>query len=78
MLSRGTGFVAPQRLKDYWLMINFKSKKENINGIQLADLIAYPIARYVIEPNRANPAFEQLEPKIYSKNGKRYGLKIFP
>lgn len=78
LLARGTGYVIPQRLKDYNLEITFKSKRENINGLQLADLIAYPIARYVIEPNRSNPAFEQVETKIYNKNGKRYGLKIFP
>lgn len=78
LLSRGTGYVNAQRLKEYRLSIEFKSKKENINGLQLSDLIAYPIARYVIEPNRANPAFEQFESKIYAKNGKRYGLKIFP
>jgi hypothetical protein len=78
LLSRGTGFVAPQRLQEYNLKITFKRKSENINGLQLADLIAYPIARHVIEPNRVNLSFEQVESKIYSKNGKRYGLKIFP
>jgi hypothetical protein len=78
LIARGTGFVSPQRLNHYKLKIDFKSKKENINGLQLADLIAYPIARYVIDPGRANPAFDQVEPKIYSKKGKRYGLKIFP
>lgn len=78
LLARGTGFVVPQRLKEYRLKITFKSKKENINGLQLADLVAYPIARHVIEPNRANPAFDQLESKIYTKNSKKYGLKIFP
>ncbi|MDD2798888.1 MAG: DUF3800 domain-containing protein [Bacteroidales bacterium] len=78
LIARGTGFVSPKRLNHYKLKIDFKSKKENINGLQLADLIAYPIARYVIEPGRANPAFDQVEPKIYSKKGKRYGLKIFP
>jgi hypothetical protein len=78
LLARGTGYVIPQRLKDYHLKITFKSKRENNNGLQLADLVAYPIARYVIEPNRANPAFEQIEPKIYTKNQKRYGLKIYP
>jgi hypothetical protein len=44
----------------------------------MADLLAYPIARYVMEPKRANPAFDVLESKIYKKNGKRYGLKNFP
>ncbi len=78
LISRGTGFVVPERLKAYDVSITFKDKKENINGLQLSDLIAYPIARYVIEPKRANPAFDVLSNKFYSKGGKRYGLKIFP
>jgi len=78
LLARGTGFVDAERIKAVRTKIIFKDKKENINGLQLADLVAYPIARFVIEPKRANPAFDVLAPKIYTKNGKRYGLKIFP
>ena len=78
LLSRGTGYITAERLKNYALSIHFKNKKENINGLQLADLAAYPIARFVIEPQRANPAFEIIDQKIYSKNGKKYGLKIYP
>ena len=78
LLARGTGFVTAKRLKDIQTKITFKDKKENINGLQLADLIAYPTARYIIEPKRANPAFDLFEQKFYRKNGKRYGLKIFP
>ena len=78
LITRGTGYVTSKRLTDYALKITFKSKKENINGLQLADLIAYPIARYVMEPNRANPAFDLIERKIYLKGTKRYGLKIYP
>ena len=78
LIARGTGFVNAERLKNYKLKIIFKSKKENINGLQLADLVAYPVARYAIEPKRANPAFDLIESKIYTKNGKKYGLKIYP
>lgn len=78
LLARGTGFVDAERIKAVRTKITFRDKKENINGLQLADLVAYPIARFVIEPKRANPAFDVLAPKIYTKNGKRYGLKIFP
>lgn len=78
LLSRGTGYVAHSRLKAYDMTIDFCDKKENINGLQLADLVAYPIARYVMEPNRANPAFDVVRPKIYAKNGKLYGLKVYP
>lgn len=76
--SRGTGYVEPERLKNYKVSISFRGKHENINGLQLADLIAYPTARYVIDPLRANPAFDLFSEKIFSKNDKRYGLKIFP
>lgn len=78
LMSRGTSYVSSQRLVNLNTSIHFKDKKENINGLQLSDLVAYPIARFVIEPERANPAFDVLKDKIYTKNGKRYGLKIFP
>jgi hypothetical protein len=78
LLARGTGYISAERLKEVNTKISFKDKKENINGLQLADLIAYPSARYVIDSKRANPAFNIFEGKIYSKNSKRYGLKIFP
>ena len=41
-------------------------------------LAEYPIASFVIEPERANPAIELISSEIYSKNGKRHGLKIYP
>lgn len=78
LVSRGTGFVDASRLLGYGLKIHFKNKSDNINGLQFADLIAYPIARYIIEPQRANPAFDLIQNKIYTKNGKRYGLKKYP
>ncbi len=78
LCSRGTGYVTPERIHAYSISIDFYSKNDDVNGLQLADLIAYPIARYVIDPKRANPAFDILEQKFYSKKGKRYGLKVFP
>lgn len=78
LLSRGTRYVNAERLKTYNLSIIFKGKKENINGLQLSDLIAYPIATYVIDMKRVNLAFKIIAGKIYTKNGKMYGLKVFP
>lgn len=78
LLARGTGYVSADRLKAYGFNIRFQSKRENNNGLQLADLVAYPAARHVIEPHRANPAFDLINPKFYRKNGKLYGLKIYP
>lgn len=78
LLQVGTYYVDNRRMQDYNLTLAFKDKKQDIFGLQLSDLVAYPIARYVLDPNRANPAFEILKSKFYQKGGKRYGLKIFP
>lgn len=78
LMSRGTGYVSAERLSKYGMNITFKSKKDNINGLQLADLLAYPISTFAIDKNRANPAFDIFKDKFYFKNGKRYGFKMFP
>lgn len=46
---------------------NFGSRP---NGNTLGDLVAYPRARYVIEPNGAALVFGQFEAKTYAKRGK--------
>lgn len=78
--SLGTYYVTPERLASYEVGIEFKDKKDNINGLQLSDLVAYPIARYVMDKERANPAFDVIVPKFYTRAGKwlGVGLKIFP
>mgnify|MGYP003582354774 CR=1 FL=1 len=78
LMQVGTGFVSPERLKNINLSIHFRKKSQNINGLQFADLVAYPIARYVLDMKKANPAFEIIRPHIYSKNNRLYGLKISP
>ncbi|MRG45631.1 DUF3800 domain-containing protein [Chitinophaga sp. SYP-B3965] len=78
LMARGTGYVSAERLRAYNLSIIFKSKRENINGLQLADLVAYPIARYVIDRDRPNPSYDAIKDKIYSKRGRIYGLKVYP
>ncbi len=58
----------------------FIDKKQNEIGTQVADLIAYPIATYIL-PERDKKAFEIIKSKIIkSKNEKvfGYGVKIFP
>lgn len=74
----GTYYISSQRIKNYNFSIDFKPKGQNISGLQLADLIAYPIATYALDKSRANPAFDIVRTKIYSKGGKLHGLKIFP
>lgn len=43
LLDRGKYFVTSQRIKNYFNGFEFKAKSENIIGLQLSVLIAYPI-----------------------------------
>lgn len=78
LYGRGTFYVKPERIQETLHGFHFRWKRENINGLQLADLVAYPIANYVLNPKTVNLSYEIIEPKIYQKNGKRFGIKIYP
>jgi Protein of unknown function (DUF3800) len=61
--------------------IRFTDKKHNSTGLQLADLVAHPIGRHVVNPAQTNRAYEILEPKFRRGPAGRvqgFGLKIFP
>lgn len=51
---------------------------ENVIGLQVADLIAYPITRHVLNPDGVNLAYDVLKKNIYQVDGKMYGMKVFP
>ncbi len=77
----GTSFVGSARIKSVVKSFGFKDKKDNENGLQLSDLTAYPIATHIIDPSRANPAFDLLKGKFYARKSGNYfgyGLKTFP
>ena len=74
----GTHFILPERFQIYGFKSTFSWKKENINGLQLSDLIAYPIARYMMNPKGVHPSFERFKNNFYRKGNKIYGLKKFP
>lgn len=76
----GAHYIAPERFQKRIQKMDFVTKKQNQNGHQIADLVAYPIAKYGLSKNKLNPAFEIIKPKFRSKNGRisGYGLKIFP
>lgn len=74
----GTKWVKPDRLCQRISAFTSKAKKDNIIGLQIADLIAYPIARKVLNPKMPNPAFDIIEPNIYSSNGVMLGFKTIP
>lgn len=61
-----------RRVKDEVFMsgrdceIMFASKKVNSCGLQMADLVARPIGRHLLNPDQSNRAFETLKPKMFS------------
>lgn len=74
----GTKWITSERLVDRIKGFNFEYKRDNIIGLQVADLIAYPIGRQVLNPERHNPAFEIIAKNIYTYKGAKLGLKIIP
>lgn len=81
LLYRGTNQIKADRLVNiYDEELEVRLKKDNDCGLQLADLCAYPIARYVMNNNEPNPAYDVIKNKI--RKGSRgvfgYGIKIFP
>jgi hypothetical protein len=76
--SRGTKSFEADFLKKHVSDIEFKYKRNDINGLQLADLAAYPIARYVIDKERANSAFEILNEKFFRWGEENCSLMIYP
>ncbi len=59
----------------------FADKKTNMPGLQIADLAAYPIARYIMNPAALNPAYTAVARRFrVSPWGKisGWGLKVFP
>ena len=74
----GMHHISPERLAEHMGSFGFSKKTENVSGLQVADLIAYPISRYVLNPEKQNQAFDVISSNVYTSNGKRLGLKIFP
>lgn len=76
--ATGTKWVTSERLVDRLGRFIFSYKKDNIIGLQLADLIAYPITRHVLDPKSPNPAYDVISDKIYTYKGAVLGMKIIP
>lgn len=64
------------------LDLSFNQKVQNIIGMQIADLVAYPIGKWVLDKSKENKAFDIIEPKFHRKpesnNFLNFGLKLFP
>jgi hypothetical protein len=78
VVTHGTGYVSSDRFKQVDFRFEFRKKGSNLIGTQMADLAAYPIARYIIDKDKDNPAFQIVKKKLYRGPGQVRGLKIFP
>ena len=62
--------------------IHVVDKRVNCSGLQLADLIARPIGRKILNPDQPNRAYDIIEPKFYRSGTppvfEGRGLKVFP
>ena len=76
--NNGTKWVEVERFRSRISKFNFKAKKDNIIGLQIADLIAYPITTHLLYPDRENPAYEAFKHNIFSDNGRLLGQKVIP
>jgi hypothetical protein len=54
--------------------LEFVPGSDNVAGIQLADLIGYPVARHILYPDRPHRAFDVVEPHL--RNGLRSGAWV--
>lgn len=73
VIANGTSFVESYRFEKIFTGIDFKNKMDNDEGLQLSDLISYPVARKILNPEKINTAYDIVEGKIRKK-----GWKIFP
>ena len=60
--------------------IFFADKRSNSAGLQLADLTVRPIGAHVLNRTQPNRAWDIIQTKLYSRNGRTdgWGLKVFP
>lgn len=64
--------------------LRFTKKTANMAGLQLADMTARPIGRYVMDPSQPNRAMDTIKDKLLKTGGQGsesfidFGLKVFP
>lgn len=81
VMDQGTYYIDSIQLKQRIKRLRFHNKRDNIIGLQVADLCAYPLARHVLNPKEPYIPFEVIKEKIDCDDKGKYlgwGLKIFP
>lgn len=82
LITRGSHKVKASRfMSRYSGKAIFHPKSKNDNGLQMADLCAYPTARHILHPDQPYPAYDKISNKFRKSNKNRvegYGIKVFP
>ena len=76
----GTKYIKAKQIKDTIKQFTIRGKKENIPGLQIADLVASPIGRFVLKKN-IKPDFEIIKNKFRKGTSGKfggYGLVVLP
>lgn len=76
--NQGTKWVTAERLRSRINGFGFKNKKDNVIGLQIADLIAYPVTIHLLYPERPNPSYEAVRHNIFQDKGVLLGQKVIP
>jgi uncharacterized protein DUF3800 len=79
--AEGTRYVAGARIRAcFTRRIEFRRKRHNIPGLQMADLVAYPIANRLCYPMSRRIDFAIVQAKLHrsSRGVWGAGLKVFP
>lgn len=81
ILYRGSQIDAARFQRLFDTEASLRRKTDDEIGIEIADLCAYPIARYILNNNEPNQAFGVIKPKIRANSHGEtigYGIKVFP
>ena len=76
--QQGTFYNSKDRFKGIHDDILFFSKKDNVNGVQMADYCTYPFARHAKDSMDDNKLFDLLRQYVYRGDFGEYGLKEWP
>ena len=91
LMDHGTNFIESNELQKYYTSkeLKIKPKVSNIAGLQLADLLAHPMRRWIFKnllglydgkTTFSDKILSRVEEKIFQYDGKRlgYGIKKIP
>lgn len=77
--NNGTFYCSKERFRGIDQKILFFTKKDNINGLQMADYCVYPFARHAKDSSdQENKFFDVLRQHVYKGDHSEYGLKEWP